>query len=134
MRMTGRRLGIVSLKIDVIYCMALGAAVAITARQIAAVVPLPAVAIAVIGVAVVAWAGMVAWMAANLPLRLVLRTVMIANVVAATAIVAFSITTAAVLVLLSILAIAADVLAFAGSQALALSRLRAEPATGPFPR
>jgi hypothetical protein len=132
MRMTGRKLGVVSLRIDIIYCLTLGAAVAITAPQIAAVVPLPAVAIVVIGVAVVVWAGTVAWMTAHLPLRLVLRTVMIANLVAATAIVAFSITAAAVLVLLSILAIAADVVAFAGSQALALSRLRGEPATRPF--
>ena len=132
--MTGRRLGILSLRIDAIYCVTLGAAVAIAAPQIASVVPLPAVVIAVIGLAVVAWAGTVAWMAAHLPLRLALLTVMIANLVAATAIAAFSIAAAGVLVLLTILAIATDVAAFAGSQALALSRLRAEPATRPFPR
>jgi hypothetical protein len=131
--MTGRRLGLLSLKIDAIYCLLLGVAVAIAAPHIAGVVRLSTVAITVVGAAAVVWAGAVAWMAARLPLRLALLMVMVANLVGAIGIAAFSITTMGVLVLVTILAIAADVAAFAGSQALALTRLRGEPLR-PYPR
>jgi hypothetical protein len=127
--MTGRRLGVLSLRIDALYCLVLGVAVAVAAPRIAAVVPVPAVVVAAIGVAVLAWAGMVTWMTARLPLRLTLLTVMIVNLVTATTIALFSITAAGVLVLLAILALAVDVAAFAGSQALALNRLRDETTT-----
>ena len=118
---------------DAIYCLVLGAAVAMGAPHIATVISLPAVAVAVIGVAVVVWATVVAWMTVHLGLRLALLTVMIANLVAAVGLAAFSITAAGVLVLLTILAIAVDVAGFAASQALALNRLRAGPAISPFP-
>jgi hypothetical protein len=88
------------------------------------------VVIASLGGVVILWAGAVAWMAARLSVRLALRVVMTANIVAAAAIAAFSTSAASVLVLISILGVAIDVGAFAGSQAIALTRLRPPPTGG----
>lgn len=80
--------------------------------------------LAAAGVAVVLWAGLILLMLARLPMRAALRLVMIANLLAATAVAALSITSAAVLVVLAVLAVAVDIALFAGSQAFALRRMR----------
>ncbi|MGX1576253.1 hypothetical protein ACX12M_09610 [Cellulosimicrobium cellulans] len=125
--MVGERLGLLSLRLDAAYCLVLGVVVAALAPSWAPALRVPVPVLAGLGVAVVVWAGAVVWMSARLPLRAALRTVMVANVVAAAAVAAFSATTAGVLVLLAVLAVAADVGLFAGSQAVALRRLRAAP-------
>ncbi|ARU50676.1 putative membrane protein YkgB [Cellulosimicrobium cellulans] len=122
--MSGDRLGLLSLRLDAAYCLVLGAVVAALAPSWAPALGVPVPVVAGIGVAVVLWAAVVAWMTARLRLRVALRTVMVANVVAAAAVAAFSATTAGALVLLAVLAVAADVGLFAGSQAVALRRLR----------
>lgn len=122
--MTGRKLGMLSLRLDAAYCVLLGASLAIAAPYLDSQLPLPAEVIVAIGVAIVLWAGAVVWMAARLPLRIALRIVMVANIGAAGAIAASSALAAGVFVLLVILAVAADVGVFAGSQAIALRRLR----------
>lgn len=126
--MTGRAIGMLSLRLDAAYCLILGAGVAFTAPFLATVVSLPVAAVAVAGGAVILWAGVVLWMSIRLPLRLALRAVMIANIVATCAIAGLSAAAAGVFAILAILAIAADVALFAGSQAIALRRLQMAPA------
>ncbi|MGY4642496.1 hypothetical protein [Cellulomonas sp. URHB0016] len=126
--MTGRGLGLLSLRMDALYCAVLGAVLVVAARSVAPVVSLPAPVVGAVGGAVVIWGAAVAWMAASVSLRAALRVVTVANLVAAAGITAFSITAAGVLVLLSVLAIALDVAAFGASQALALNRLGTDAA------
>ncbi|MCG7311294.1 hypothetical protein [Brachybacterium sp. ACRRE] len=122
--MKGQRLGMLSLRLDALYCLVLGVIVAAASPIIAPATSLPTWLVLAAGVAVVVWAGAVEWMRSRLHLRTALRIVMTANVAATLAVAAVSFTAAAVLTVLVILAIAVDVAAFAGSQALALGRLR----------
>jgi hypothetical protein len=126
--MTGRRLGLLSLRLDALYCTVLGTGLLLAAPRLAAAALLPTVVVAAVGGAVLAWAASVVWMAYRLPLRPALRVVTVANVVAALGLAGLSAVAAGVLLLVGTLAIAVDVGVFAGSQALALRRLRAEPA------
>lgn len=122
--MTGQRLGMLSLRLDALYCLVLGSAVALLAPSVSSSVVLPPPLIVGTGVAVVLWAALVEWMRATLDLRLALRIVMAANIVATALVALVSFTAAAVLAVLAILAIAIDIGLFAGSQAFALGRLR----------
>lgn len=122
--MNGERLGTISLRLDAVYCLILGAIVAASSTVIATVVDLPALVILLAGLAVMGWAGLVEWMRSRLDLRVALRWVLIANVVATLAVALVSMTAATVLAVLAILAISVDIALFAGSQALALGRLR----------
>lgn len=122
--MRGQRLGTISLRMDAVYCLVLGAAVAAASPSISTTVTLPTELILVIGVAVVVWAGLVEWMRATLDLSVALRIVMIANIAATLAVALVSLTAAALLAVLAIVAITVDIALFAGSQALALGRLR----------
>ncbi|MFD6054011.1 hypothetical protein [Agromyces sp. NPDC060279] len=126
-RIDGATIGRWSLRLDAAYCAVLGAAVALFAGPVAEAVRLPLPLVVVIGVAVVVWAGLVAWMLARLPLRRALRFVMLANLAAALAVGVVSTAAATVLVVLAVLAVAVDVALFAVSQAVALRRL---PAAG----
>ncbi|MFK4728822.1 hypothetical protein ROT00_03975 [Agromyces mediolanus] len=119
----GGAVGRWSLRLDAAYCAVLGAGVALWAVPIAPAVGLPVVLVVAIGVAVVLWAGIVAWMLARLPLRRALRFVMLANLAAALAVAAVSLAAATVLVVLAVLAVAVDVALFAVSQAVALRTL-----------
>ena len=82
-RMDGRRPGVWSLRLDAIYCAVLGAAVAVGAAPISDVVAIPQTLIAVAGVAVVLWAGLVLWMLVTLRIRTALRAVIGVNILAA---------------------------------------------------
>jgi hypothetical protein len=97
--MTGRRLGVLSLRLDALYCAVLGAGVIAGAPFFAPRIGLPAGVVVAVGAAVVVWAVAVAWMAVRLPLRPVLRVVTVANLVAAAGIAASSVTAAGALVL-----------------------------------
>jgi hypothetical protein len=123
-RWSGERIGRLSLRLDAAYCAVLGVGVAVAAPVISGPLPLPVAAVVATGVAVALWAGVVVLMLARLPLRAALRCVLGANVLAAAGIAAFSTTGATVLLLLAVLAVAVDVALFAGSQAVALRRLR----------
>lgn len=123
--MKGQRLGLLSLRLDAIYCAVVGIAVAIAAPAISTVVALTPAVIVALGLAVALWGTTVEWMRAALDVRVALRIVMTANVVAAVAVALVSFAAAAVLAALVILAVAIDVAGFAGSQAIALGRLRA---------
>ena len=128
--MTGHGLGLLSLRIDALYCGVLGVGVLVGAQRVAPAVALPTAVVASLGAAVLVWAAAVAVMVVRLPLRPVLRVVAVANLVAGAVIAAFSIAAAGALVVLALLAIAVDVVAFAASQALALSRLKVRPDVG----
>ena len=107
------------------YCTLLGVGVAAFSAQIAEGVALPQPLIAAIGITVVIWAGSILWMLPRLPLRVALRLVMIANLLAAVAVAFTSIAAATVLVIVAIAAIAIDIALFATSQAIALRALPA---------
>ncbi|MDX2358562.1 hypothetical protein [Dietzia sp. PP-33] len=122
--MKGQQLGKLSLRLDAIYCLVLGTIVAVASAPLATTVDLPPMVILAAGIAVVVWAGLVEWMRASLDLRLALRVVMVANIAATLAVGLVSFIAAAFLAVLVILAVAVDIALFAGSQALALDRLR----------
>ncbi|MDA3146969.1 hypothetical protein JSO19_06205 [Leucobacter sp. UCMA 4100] len=124
-RINGRALGLWSLRFDAIYCALLGAAVAVASAQIARTIALPAWLLAVAGIVVVVWAGLVMVMVAKLRLRIALRLVMGVNIVAALLVAACSMTAGSMLAALIVVAIAIDILLFAVSQALALRTLPA---------
>lgn len=123
--MDGQRLGIWSLRIDALYCLVLGALAVAFAPPLAGLLEIPQPAIVVIGAAVMAWAGIVAWMSRALGLRAALRTVMVANLVVAVGVAAWSAAAAALFTGLGLVTVAVDVGLFAGSQGWALRRLRA---------
>lgn len=112
-----------SLRLDALYCLVVGVAVAASAPALPGAVALPAPAIFIAGLLVVVWAGAVELMRCRLPLAVALWTVMAANFVATVAVAVVSLTAAAVVAALTILAIAVDVSLFAGSQAIALRRI-----------
>lgn len=120
----GERIGRWSLRLDAAYCAVLGTAVAFAAPVLTDAVRLPVWTLIALGVAVIAWAVLILVMMARMPLRSVLRVVMVVNLLAAAVIAAVSGVAATVLVVLAILAIAVDVALFAGSQFIALRRLR----------
>ncbi|KAM9862282.1 hypothetical protein ACI1US_01892 [Leucobacter sp. BZR 635] len=124
-RINGHRFGVWSLRLDAIYCAILGAAVALSAPSIAAVVALPQPVIAAAGVAVTVWAGLVLWMVVKLRIRSALRMVMGVNVLAALLVALCATAAGTLLALVAVLAIAVDVALFAASQAVALRTLPA---------
>lgn len=124
-RIDGDRFGRWSLRLDAAYCAVLGVLVAVGCGQIADAVAFPPLVIAAAGVAVVVWAGGILWMLSRLPLRLALRLVMTANVLAAIAVGFVSVAAATALIVLAVLAVAVDIALFAASQAVALRALPA---------
>ncbi|WP_424186845.1 hypothetical protein ACOBQX_03155 [Actinokineospora sp. G85] len=121
--MTGNRLGRVSLRLDVVYCLIVGFSVAVSAPFTTGVVRLPVGVVVAIGAVVAGWAVIVWWLVSTKPLRLGLRLVMVANTVAAVALVAVSVTATDLLVVGVLVAVAIEVAAFALSQFVALRRL-----------
>lgn len=124
-RIDGRRVGVWSLRLDAIYCTLLGAAVALGAAPIAAVIALPQPLIAVAGIAVMLWAGLVLWMLVKIRMRSALRTVMGVNILAAVLIAVCAVAAGTLLAVVAVLAVAVDVAIFAASQALALRTMPA---------
>ncbi|MDK8435025.1 MULTISPECIES: hypothetical protein [unclassified Brevibacterium] len=120
----GERIGRWSLRLDAAYCFVLGSLMMFAAPSISPTVSVPAGYLVVLGAVVIAWAALILLMLRGLELRTALRAVMVANLGAAVAVAAFSTVGAAVFVALSVLAIAADIALFAGSQAFALRRMR----------
>ena len=114
-----------SLRADAFYCLLVGLVIAWTAPLTTAAVRLPALIVVGIGGAVVLWAGVV-WRLSLHPSVGSLRLVLVANVLAACVVAAASVTAASMLVLLTLVAVAIDVAAFAGSQIVALRRLARE--------
>ncbi|QPZ38588.1 hypothetical protein [Paramicrobacterium chengjingii] len=122
-RINGEKFGRWSLRLDAAYCAVLGCAVALFAEQIAEGVALSPFLIAVAGIVVVVWAGWIVLMLARLPLQLVLRIVMVANVLAALAVGSASLAAATVLIVAAVVAVAIDIALFATSQLIALRTL-----------
>ncbi|MFB7225363.1 hypothetical protein [Streptomyces sp. NPDC056227] len=114
-----------SLRVDALYCLLVGLLIASTAPLTATTVQLSALVVVSIGGAVVLWAGVVWWLSLR-PLAGSLRLVLVANALAACVLAAVSVVAASVLVLLTFVAVAIDVAAFAGSQIVALRRLARE--------
>lgn len=122
-RISGRKLGLWSLRLDALYCLVLGAFVAVAAPQIGGVVALPVPLLAAVGIVVVVWSGLVLWMLLRMRLRLALQLVLGVNVVAATLIAAAALIAANSLVVIAVLAVAIDVALFAVSQVVSIRRL-----------
>ena len=122
-RTTGRTIRVWSLRLDAVYCLILGAFVAVAAPQLATAIALPALLLTVTGVVVVAWSALVLWMVSRTRLRSALRLVLCVNILASALIVAASFTASSALVGIAVLAVACEVALFAVSQAVAIHRL-----------
>ena len=125
-RISGRSLGVWSLRLDAAYCLILGILVAATAPQIATVVALPVPLLVATGLIVVVWSGLVLWMVFRMRLRLALGLVLGVNVVAASLIAAAALTASGTFVGIAVLAVALDVALFAASQMVAIRRIAAQ--------
>lgn len=123
-RWSGERIGRLSLQLDAAYCTVVGAGVALGAPAVASSISAPAWVFVVAGATVVLWAGLIVAMMKRLRLRTALRLVMTANLLAALAVAAVSTLGATLLILMAVLTVAVDITLFAGSQALALRRMR----------
>lgn len=117
-------MGRLSLRLDAAYCAVVGVAVALAAPTISTGLPLPAWVISFAGAVVVIWAASIVGLLAWVPLRTSLRLVMGVNLLGAVAVASLSSVGASLLVAVALLAVAADVALFAGSQSLAIRRLR----------
>ncbi|MDT0157927.1 hypothetical protein Q9R19_09855 [Microbacterium sp. ARD32] len=128
-----QKLGRWSLRLDAAYCAVLGIAVAACSGMLADSIRLPAPLIAAVGVAVILWAALVAWMLVRLQLRAALRVVLIVNMIAVAAVAAASMLASTPPAGLGVVTVAVDVALFAVSQAIALragsaaSHRRAQP-------
>ncbi|WGD38021.1 hypothetical protein [Lysinibacter sp. HNR] len=125
-RLNGETCGRLSLRLDALYCMLLGLVLIGFSKQVAEGVLLAPFLVVSIGIVVVVWAGGIVWMLARLPLRVVLRLVMIANLFAAGAVAFVSTVAATVLVVAAVAAVSVDIAIFAVSQAVALWALPAQ--------
>lgn len=121
--MSGDRLGLLSLRWDAVYCVVVGVTLVALAPWISPRVDLAAALVVSLGVAVVVWAALVAWMAQRFPRRRAVTITMCANVIAALAVAALAPAVSGLIVTLVVIAIAVDVGAFATSQAVALRRI-----------
>ncbi len=121
--MSGDRLGLLSLRWDAVYCAVAGASLAALAGPVAPHLDVPATALGVIGIAVVAWGALVAWMASRLPRRRAVTITMCANLAATLLVATYSMAASGLLVMMTLLTVAVDIACFAVSQGLALRRL-----------
>lgn len=108
------------MRIDAAYCAVLGLGVIAAAPLLHHMFALPAMALIVIGVLTVAWAGGLCWLLARAPLVMALRIVAAANILAAAALAVFSSLAATVSLTIALITLAIDIAAFAGSQLVAL--------------
>ena len=119
----GRRLGILSLRADAVYCLIAGVAVCVLAGPLGSAAGVPASALVVASAATIVWAiGL--WVGSRPQwVRPALRTVMFANLGAATAAALLSLTMPSLAISLLLGAVAVEIAAFAVSQGVALRRL-----------
>lgn len=108
------------MRIDAAYCAVLGLGVIAAAPLLHHMLALPAMALIVIGVLTVAWAGGLCWLLARAPLAMALRIVAAANILAAATLAVFSSLAATVPLTIALITLAIDIAAFAGSQLVAL--------------
>ncbi|WP_053352276.1 hypothetical protein [Leucobacter musarum] len=118
--MTGHRLARLSLRIDAIYCIALGVLVAATAPFTAGSVALPLPVLVAIGALTAAWGGYVWWSHVHRPIRQATQFVMVANIAASLALAATGLFAGEWVLALAASVLAIDVAAFAVSQGIAL--------------
>lgn len=118
--MNGRRLGSVSLRLDAVYCAVSAAALASFSPLLSDSLGVPLVALLIAAAAVMVWAVFLwagpKWIAP----RPMLWTVMWANVGAASAVGFVAIVLPNVALAVLVAAVAAEIAAFAGSQAVSL--------------
>ncbi|MGZ0148940.1 hypothetical protein ACXJJ3_17830 [Kribbella sp. WER1] len=117
--MTGDR----TLRLDVLYCAVAAVALMAFARPLAGLAQLPATALAVSGIGVLAWSAYLAYLTARAPRRQALRVVLTVNLVATAGIVAAAVTSQQFVLTALLAAVATEVGAFALTQALALRAL-----------
>lgn len=122
--MTARRLGHRSLRWDALYCLLVGAIVALAAPVVADALTLPTPVIVVVGLVVILWAGLVEWMRARIELRVALGVVLGVNLVATLLVAGVSLLATTLIAVAATVAVAVEILVFAGSQMIALRGLR----------
>ncbi len=122
--MTGDRLARASLRLDAIYCVALGILVGIAAPFATNPVGLPVVLLVGTGIATALW-GVYVWRASRAqPLRTSTRLVMIANIVASAGLAVTGLFAGTTVLALAAGVLAIDIAAFAVSQGIALRRMQ----------
>jgi hypothetical protein len=119
----GHRLGRISLTADAAYCALAALCVLVFAQPLAHALSVPVGSLAVAAAATAGWAAVLRLVARRDALRPWLVRVLVANLVAAAAIIGLAISRPRDGVSLLLLAVALEVAAFAVSQALALRRL-----------
>lgn len=124
--MSGERLGRLSLRLDAIYCLVLGVVVAVAAPLVESPTGLSAPLLLAIGIAAAGWGVLVWWSSERWPLRLTLRCVMVANLVASGALAVTGLVAGPVALMIGAAVLSIDVAAFAVSQGVALRRTRLE--------
>lgn len=123
--MDGARLGRSSLRADAVYCALAAVVVIAFARPLAGPTGLPPMALALVGAVVLMWASLLWWggrARANGVLSVLLRSVATLNAVAAIGLAAAGWFVPSVWLGILLVAVAAEVAAFAGSQVVALRR------------
>ncbi|GAA3027840.1 hypothetical protein [Microbacterium dextranolyticum] len=121
--MSGIRIARLSLRVDAVYCVALGLLIALSAPLTSDSVALPPLLLAAVGVATALWGGYVWTASFARPLRSRTRAVMIANIVASTGLATTGLFAGTVVLCVAALVLAIDVAAFAVSQGVALRRM-----------
>ena len=118
--MDAERSGRLSLKMDAAYCATVGAMVIAGRRSVGRLVELPPGAVAAIGTATVAWAGLVRHLASRPEWRRAVGMVAVANALVAAGLGAAAVRLQTRAGQLTVAAVATDVATFAGWQAIAL--------------
>ena len=118
--MRGERLGRQALRLDAAYCLGAGGLAVVVARPFASLFGVPAALVAGLGVAAVVWASVLLVLARRAGWRIPVALVAGANVLAAVCFAALALLAPGFAAQVLLAAVAAEVLAFAGAQAVAL--------------
>jgi hypothetical protein len=105
---------------DAAYCLGAGGIAVVAARPLASLFGVPAALVAVLGVGAVVWASLLLLLARRAGWRRPLALVALANMLAAICLAALAALAPGLAAQVLLAAVAAEVLAFAGAQAVAL--------------
>lgn len=122
--MNGDRLARISLRIDAVYCLVIGALVAIVSPFAGSLVGLPIILLVGIGMATSGWGVYVWLLVMRHPIRTSARFVMSANIAVTCLLAVTGLVAGTTVLALGAFVLAVDVAAFAVSQGVALRRMR----------
>ena len=121
--MSGDRLAHLSLRLDAIYCLAVGLVVAAASSWASTAAEVPRALLLAAGLATAGWGVLVWWLASRRPPRPSTQWVMVANIAASGALALTGAVAHTSALALGALVLSVDVAAFALSQGVALRRM-----------